>query len=83
MKKIYLTIVLVLSLSLNMFSQRKDGFFNYDYEEPYFRLDDPDDVIGFPTSPIGTPYNDPAPLGDGLLILTAIGIGYTIRKRKK
>ena len=83
MKKIYLTLVLTLSLSLNVLAQT-DGFFKMDNEDIYNRLDDPTSVgLNLPHNPIGDPNNAPAPLGNGLLILTAVGLGYAIRKRKK
>ena len=83
MKKIYLTLALLLSISLNVFAQRSDGFFNTMDEDPYNRLSDPGTVLTLPQKPIGTQANEPAPLGSGLLILTAVGLGYAIRKRNK
>ena len=83
MKKIYLTLVLVLSMSCNMFAQ-SDGFFKSN-DEMYNRINDPNAVgLNLPQTNIGEPINAPAtPLGSGLLILTAVGLGYAIRKRKK
>lgn len=84
MKKIYLTLVLTLSMSFNVFAQYSDGFFNYNEDYSYNRLIESDDmVLNLPQNPIGTPNNESAPLGNGLLILTAVGLGYAIRKRKK
>ena len=82
MKKIYLVLVLTLSMGFNMFAQYSDGFFNNVDNEPYNRLGD-NTMLNLPQNPIGTPNNESAPIGDGLLILTAIGIGYAIKKRKK
>ena len=84
MKKIYLTLVLVLSMSCNMFAQ-SDGFFKSNNDDIYNRINDPNTIgLVLPQSSIGSPTNEPAvPLGNGLLILTAIGAGYAIRKRKK
>ena len=83
MKKIYLTLVLVLSMSLGMFAQ-SDGFFKSN-DEIYNRVSDPNSIgLNLPQTNIGEPINAPAtPLGNGLLILTAVGLGYAIRKRKK
>ena len=84
MKKIYLTLAVVFALSLNMFAQ-SDGFFkNYD-SDYYNRMDNPNDIgIIMPSSNLGSTQNDPAvPLGNGLLILTAVGLGYAIKKRKE
>jgi len=84
MKKIYLTLVLVLSMSLGMFAQRSDGFFNTIDDDPYNRVEDPNSLLALPQNPIGSTSNEPAaPLGNGLLILTAVGLGYAIKKRKK
>jgi len=85
MKKIYLTLALVFVMGLNVFAQRNDGFFNYYNDGPYNRLDNPSDIgIILPQSNLGSNHqNEPAPLGSGLLILTALGVGYTIRKRKE
>ena len=86
MKKIIFAIAIVLTIGLTANAQR-DGFFrNYDNgfrEEP--------EVIGSTTPSIpggvtpGSENGDePAPLGSGLLILTALGAGYAVaRKREK
>ena len=84
MKKIYLTLVLVLSLSISVFAQRSDGFFTtIDDDAVYNRLDDINGQLNLPSNPIGTQSNEYAPIGHGLLILTSLGVGYAIRKRKK
>ena len=85
MKKIYLTLALVFAMSLNMFAQRSDGFFNDYYNDPYNRLDDnPNSWLILPAGDLGSNLNEPAaPLGNGLLVLTALGLGYVIKKRKK
>ena len=84
MKKIYLALVLVLSLSISVFAQRSDGFFTtIDDDAVYNRLDDINGQLNLPSNPIGTQSNEYAPIGNGLLILTSLGAGYAIRKRKK
>ena len=82
MKKIYLVLVLTLSMSFNVFAQYSDSFFNNVDNDPYNRLSD-NTLLNLPQNTIGTPNNESAPLGNGLLILTAIGLGYAIKKRKK
>lgn len=82
MKKIFLVLVLVLSLGLDILAQRNDNFFNNDNGDIYYRLEDPSNLLNMPTSALGSTTNEPAPLGSGLLVLTAIGLGYAIRKRK-
>lgn len=83
MKKIYLILALVFMMSLSAFAQHNDGFFRYE-EEPYNRLNETVDIgLYVPTQILGSGQNETAPVGSGLLILTAVGIGYAIRKRKK
>lgn len=84
MKKMFLVLVLVFAMSATVFAQYSDGFFkNYDNDN-YNRLDDPVDIgLYLPSGTLGSTYNEPAPLGSGLLILTALGAGYAIRKRKE
>lgn len=96
MKKIFLIFVLVLSMGLDMMAQPNGGFFNNNYNDDQHkhglfngnyddrdRLIDVNDLLGLPTDPIGSTNNSPVPVGSGLLILTALGIGYSIQKRKK
>ena len=83
MKKLFL--ILFLAMSVNVFAQHSDGFFK-DYENDYYnRLDEPVDIgLYFPSGMLGSNYNEPgAPVGSGLLILTLLGAGYAIRKRKE
>lgn len=82
MKKIFLILALVFSMSFDIMAQRSDGFFNTDNDNIYYRISDPDGILALPSNPIGSNANEPAPIGNGLIILTALGIGYTIRKRR-
>lgn len=82
MKKIVLTLVLMLSMSLYMPAQRNDMFFRTD-NDVYNRMDNPNDIgLNVPSSPLGSTNSEPAPLGNGLIILTAIGLGYAVKNRK-
>ena len=82
MKKIFLILALVFSMSFNLFAQT-DGFFSA-YNDPYNRISDPNDVgLNMPSGTLGSTTNEPASVGCGLLILTALGAGYAIRKRDK
>ena len=67
-------------LGLSASAQRgMDGFFNYDNG-----LDNRGgELPGLPTTEIGTTGNATAPLGSGLLVLTALGAGYALRRRKR
>lgn len=89
MKKILFAIAIVLTISLSANAQRKDGFFSNSY-------DNIDRVNANPTSAgLGLPNNyglvtggsygedQDAPLGTGLLILTALGAGYAVARKKK
>lgn len=82
MKKVFLTLALVFSMSFSVMAQRSDWFFNTNNDDIYYRFEDPDNILAMPSNPIGSNANEPAPIGDGLIILTALGIGYTIRKRR-
>lgn len=84
MKNILFAIALVMTMSFGASAQRgSDSFFNYDngFED---RMDDPNGLPGLPGGAIGGLENQDAPLGSGLLVLTALGAGYAVaRKRKK
>jgi len=80
MKKIIISIVVVFVLSLGVYAQR-DGFFN-SWEEVSYRDDIEDtDMPVFPNSHDIT-ENINLPLGNGILILTMLGAGYVIRKKR-
>ena len=85
MKKILLVTALVLAIGLSASAQ--DGFFRGGYD------DSGDRGTGagisattprFPGDGVGANNDDqPAPLGGGLLVLTALGAGYAFSRRKK
>jgi hypothetical protein len=82
MKKILLAIALVMTLGLSASAQR-DGFFNYDNIYDNRGGGDNIDYFNLPQQGIGSNYNEPgAPLGTGLLIMTALGAGYAVARRK-
>ena len=84
MKKVLLITALVISMSFNVFAQRSDGFFSSYDNDPYNRIDNPNAIgLHMPSGSLGATNSEPAPIGNGLLILTAFGAGYMIRKRKK
>ena len=81
MKKILFAIALVMTMVLSASAQR-DGFFgSYDGGNGD-RMDNPNDLLGLPSSSIGSQTNESAPLGTGLLIMTALGAGYMVVKRR-
>ena len=81
MKKILFAITLTITLGLTASAQYSDGFFN-DWDNGLDRTGIGNE-IGFvlPTSH-GNGLDTPsAPLGSGLLILTALGAGYALKKK--
>ena len=81
MKKIFLVLVLAL-MSLNVFAQRRDVFFADD-DSFDNRFGETGFMLSLPSGVIGSTNNEPAPIGNGLIILTALGAGYAMKKRKK
>lgn len=81
MKKIFLAIAIVFMVSFGAKAQ-SDGFFREGGVDDYSgRTDSPTPLV--PTGQVGTIPDSDAPLGGGLLILTAMGAGYVIARRKK
>ena len=82
MKKILFALALIVTLSLTAGAQISDAFVN-DWEN-YSRISDPG-VFGLvmPNSIIGDISNSPAPLGSGLLVLTALGGAYAVSRKRK
>ena len=84
MKKIIFAIALVLAIGLGANAQRsgRDSFFN-DWEDIGNGLDR--DTLAIPTLPgsHGLDTDQGAPLGSGLLVLTALGAGYALARRKR
>lgn len=81
MKKIILAIALVMTLSFGA-SAQADGFVADWTTNDMFR------GTGMGVLPTisfdhGLDVDQPAPLGSGLLLLTALGAGYAVARRKK
>lgn len=89
MKKILLTVVLVLTVGLCASAQRgeRDGFFNNwsDVSNGLGEYDDFNNDLfrGGPGTPGHGGGDTPAPLGSGLVVLTALGAGYALYKKEK
>ena len=84
MKKIFLILALVFAMSFDMFAQRSDGFFTSNSDDWENRMSNPNEVgLLMPTGILGSTNDENAPLGSGLLILTTLGGGYLIAKKKK
>lgn len=79
MKKLILTISIIFTMWVGA-SAQSDGFFCWG-EGPVDRGTD-NDALVMPTTPNGCTDNVKAtPVGSGLLILTALGAAYGLRKR--
>ena len=84
MKKILFAIVLIITLSLTATAQHDtDGFFNNSWGENN-RYDSGDGFSFVLPSLHGFGQDTPsAPLGSGLLVLTALGAGYAVARKRK
>ena len=81
MKKILFTIAILMTIALSATAQR-DAFFKWnDASNETYRTGE---SINFTLPQAhGADYDSEAPLGSGLLILTALSAGYAIKRRKK
>ena len=79
MKKIALTLAIVLGLGLTTFADPNGGgVFQRGNEESGSNRD------LFPALPAhGQDSNQPAPLGSGVMVLTALGAAYIVAKKRK
>ena len=80
MKKVLFTIALFFAFVL-ISNAQIDGFFNFSNELSYRDDIENQDSPLFPSGH-GYTENVTLPIGSGLLILTALGVGYTIRKKR-
>lgn len=86
MKKIILTFAVVIAMGISAVAQ--DGFFRSDAGGYVDRSGEESGISGVTPNlvegPVGGSNNDaPAPLGSGLLILTALGAGYAVTRRRE
>ena len=85
MKKILFAIAIVLTIGLTANAQgRHDAFFN-DWDNSNNNRNIDDDVFPFVMGGTlgGLNGNQDAPLGSGLLVLTALGAGYAVARKKR
>lgn len=80
MKNAILTILIIISFGLCANAQ-SDGFFG-GWDDGGERVSS-GGVPAVPRQTIGSTENENAPVGSGLLILTAFGAGYSLTKRRK
>lgn len=86
MKKILLSVAMVLAMGFSAYAQRGgDGFFNdwNDVGNGLDKFDDFDNGLRGPGTPGHGGGDTPAPLGSGLVILGALGAGYAVARRKR
>ncbi|MBQ2187095.1 MAG: hypothetical protein II401_00850 [Bacteroidales bacterium] len=84
MKKILFAIALMLTTVLGTNAQNDRFFSNWDiYDNGVGRYDDGNGLVfNLPTGH-GLDTNSDAPLGSGILILTALGAGYAVYRKRK
>ena len=86
MKKLILTIAIMLGLSSMAFAE--DGLFqrgiNYDDEQMLFFLRNNEvPIMPYQHNLYGNQDADVAPLSGGILTLIGLGVGYVVAKKKK
>ena len=83
MKKIIFAIAIVLTFGLSANAQGRDGFFS-SYDNGYGDRTGSNDIYAPDHGTTGhVSGNGEAPIGSGLLVLTALGAGYAVARNKK
>ena len=83
MKKVFLLATMTVLLVLGARAQGREMFFTTDWDDNERSWGDNISLV-MPSTGIGSLENSGgAPLGSGILILTALGAGYAITKRKR
>ena len=85
MKKLALTIAIVLGLSLTTFANHNDGgLFQRGASEPAASGIYGDRTMGNPMLPEhGAPGHQDAPIGSGIAVLLGLGAAYMVAKKHK
>ena len=92
MKKTIITLTLILGITMSSFAD--GGLFNRGNNSRngqssgyiYFNAKDPSESVGLMSPglpPHGSENNEPAPLGSGIVLLTALGAGYVVAKKRR
>ncbi len=81
MKRIILTLAILMTMVFCANAQ-SDGFFRSYYNSDYTNRTE-DNYFVLPSSHGTNSDYDSVPLGNGLLILTALGAGYATKRRTK
>jgi hypothetical protein len=84
MKKLLLTITTVLVLGFSVNAQR-DAFFTWnDASDDVYRTNESGVTFDLPQSHgQDIDFDSNAPIGSGLLVFTALGLGYAFRKKSR
>ncbi|MBQ3710195.1 MAG: hypothetical protein II887_05780 [Bacteroidales bacterium] len=87
MKKLFLTIAIILGMSLGAFAQERGGGLfgkgpQYDGFENQYGESRTEGLINLPNAH-GEANDVQAPLGSGALLLIGFGAAYALKKRKK
>ena len=83
MKKLLIALAIVLAVGLTANAQR-DNFFN-DWDDVSNGLDKINTFDNLDKGPVLPGHgggDTPAPLGSGLIVLTALGAGYALTKKR-
>ena len=80
MKKCILTISIIFTMCLGASAQSERFFSSWSDEGARTYSDNTPAV---PRDPIGLGQNSKAPLGSGLLVMTAMGAGYALIRKKE
>ena len=87
MKKLALTIAVVLGLGLTTFAENDGGLFQRGASEPTSGIygDREGETLVTPRLPLthNTNGNMDAPLGTGIAVLTALGAAYMVAKKRR
>lgn len=84
MKKILIAIAILMTFGITANAQGKNDAFVMDWGNNDTRFTWGDDLSLILPTTLGNTNDVQAPLGSGLLVLTALGAGYAVvRKRKK
>lgn len=84
MKKILFSIAIVLTVSITANAQSKnDDFFRNDWGDGNRFGETVDFTLVMPSLGLGVNGNSDAPLGSGLLVLTALSAGYAVARKRK
>ena len=81
MKKLLLSTALLITMAFGASAQggQDSWFSNWDDNRDVMSLPG----LTMPNSIIGSTDNAPAPLGSGLLVLTTLGAGYAVARKKQ